>query len=366
MKINLIFFLPTFTFGGDSNSIYRLCSKLDKKKYNIFIISIGKCYYKQKLKKYCRHIFELKTNRTLFSIFMLRNIVSNIYKNFPQKTIFVSNHHYANIISLIALKSYKHIKIVLVDRTDLKELIRYYNLINFFKGLIIYFLIPIFYKSADAIVANSKSAKLDLRRLCKKKVINISPPSLVKFRSKKIKKNKKKIYTVITVGSLIKPKGVDTMIKAFNEIKLNNVILKILGDGKEKNNLEKIIHEYGLEKIVFLLGRVKNTKKIYQSSDLFIHASHQEGFPNSIVEAINYNLPVICSNCKGGTKEIILNGRGGDLFPIGNHNILANKIMAFFENQKPLIKKLTLARNNIKKFTLKNNVKKYDKLFSGL
>jgi len=366
MKINLIFFLPTFTFGGDSNSIYRLCSKLDKKKYNIFIISIGKCYYKQKLKKYCRHIFELKTNRALFSIFMLRNIVSNIYKNFPQKTIFVSNHHYANIISLIALKSYKHIKIVLVDRTDLKELIRYYNLINFFKGLIIYFLIPIFYKSADAIVANSKSAKLDLRRLCKKKVINISPPSLVKFRSKKIKKNKKKIYTVITVGSLIKPKGVDTMIKAFNEIKLNNVILKILGDGKEKNNLEKIIHEYGLEKIVFLLGRVKNTKKIYQSSDLFIHASHQEGFPNSIVEAINYNLPVICSNCKGGTKEIILNGRGGDLFPIGNHKILASKITAFFENQKPLIKKLTLARNNIKKFTLKNNVKKYDKLFSGL
>lgn len=123
---------------------------------------------------------------------MLRNIVSNIYKNFPQKTIFVSNHHYANIVSLIALKSYKHIKIVLVDRADLKEAIGYYNLINFFKGLIIYFLVPIFYKSADAIVTNSKSAKVDLQRLCKKKVINISPPSLLKFLSKKNKKNKKK------------------------------------------------------------------------------------------------------------------------------------------------------------------------------
>jgi glycosyltransferase involved in cell wall biosynthesis len=366
MKINLIFFLPTFTFGGDSNSIYRLCSNLDKKKYNIFIISIGKCYVKKKLKKHCRNIFELKTKRTLFSIFMLRNIVSNIYKNFPQKTIFVSNHHYANIVSLIALKSYKHIKIVLVDRADLKEAIGYYNLINFFKGLIIYFLVPIFYKSADAIVTNSKSAKVDLQRLCKKKVINISPPSLLKFLSKKNKKNKKKIYTVITVGSLVKPKGVDTMIKAFNKIKLNNVILKVLGDGKEKNNLEKMIHKYGLEKKVFLLGRIKNTKKIYESSDLFIHASHQEGFPNAIVEAINYNLPVICSDCKGGTKEIILNGKGGDLFPIRNHNILANKINAFFKNQKPLMKKLALARNNIKKFTLKNNVKKYDKLFSGL
>ena len=156
------------------------------------------------------------------------------------------------------------------------------------------------------------------------------------------------------------------MIKAFNEIKLKNIILKVLGDGKEQNNLEKMIQTYGLEKKVFLLGRIKNPEKFYLNSDLYIHASHHEGFPNSMIEAINYNLPVICSNCKGGTKEIILNGRGGDLFPIGNHKILANKITAFFENQKPLIKKLTLARNNIKKFTLKNNVKKYDKLFSSL
>tara|TARA_B100001964_G_scaffold172650_1_gene190100 strand:- start:614 stop:937 length:324 start_codon:yes stop_codon:yes gene_type:complete len=77
-------------------------------------------------------------------------------------------------------------------------------------------------------------------------------------------------------------------------------------------------------------------------------------------------LPVICSNCKNGTKEIILNGRGGSLLLVGNHKIIANKITAFFKNQKSLKKKLTLARNNIKKYTLKNNVKKYDKPFSKL
>ena len=98
------------------------------------------------------------------------------------------------------------------------------------------------------------------------------------------------------------------------------------------------------------IEKIKNPEKFYLNSDLFIHASHFEGFPNAIVEAINYNLPVICSNCKGGTKEIILNGKGGDLFPIGNHKILANKITSFFRNQKPLKKKLTLARKNIKKY----------------
>ena len=143
-------------------------------------------------------------------------------------------------------------------------------------------------------------------------------------------KNKKKFYTVITVGMLNKAKGVDTMIKAFNEIGLKNIIFMVLGDGKEKDNLEKLIHKYGLEKRVFLLGLIKDPKKNYLNSDLFIHASHFEGFPNSIVEAINHNLPVICSNCKGGTREIVLNGKGGDLFPVKDHKILADKIIFFF------------------------------------
>ena len=161
-------------------------------------------------------------------------------------------------------------------------------------------------------------------------------------------------------------KGVDTMIKAFKKIHLNNIVFNVLGDGKEKANLKIMIKDYGLEKKVFLLGKADNPKRFYQNSDLYIHASHHEGFPNSVVEAINYSLPVITSNCKGGIKEIILNGKGGDLFPIGNHKILANKITSFFKDQKPLKKKLTLARNNIKKYTLKNNVEKYNKLFLNL
>ena len=95
-------------------------------------------------------------------------------RNGGVKTIFISSQHYANIISLIALKSYKNIKIVLVDRIDIIELKRYYNLSNFLKNLIIYFLVSIFYKKADAIITNSKSAKIDLQKLCKKKIININ------------------------------------------------------------------------------------------------------------------------------------------------------------------------------------------------
>ena len=95
MKINLIFFLPAFVYGGAGNSIYRLCKNLDKRKYKINIISIGKCEYKSQLKVFCENIFELKTKKAIFSIFKIREIASKIYLKNPTKTIFISGHHYA-------------------------------------------------------------------------------------------------------------------------------------------------------------------------------------------------------------------------------------------------------------------------------
>ena len=87
--INLIFFLPTFIYGGAGNSIYRLCKSLDKSKYKINIISIGKCDYKNEFNDFCENIFELKTKKTIFSIFKIREITSKIYSENPVKTIFI-------------------------------------------------------------------------------------------------------------------------------------------------------------------------------------------------------------------------------------------------------------------------------------
>ena len=78
--INLIFFLPNFNYGGAGNSVYRLCKNLSHKRYKINIISIGKCYYKKELNKFCENVYELKTKRTLFSIAKIQEIALKIYK----------------------------------------------------------------------------------------------------------------------------------------------------------------------------------------------------------------------------------------------------------------------------------------------
>ena len=60
-------------------------------------------------------------------------------------------------------------------------------------------------------------------------------------------------------------------------------------------------------------------------------SSKFEGLPNVLIEAQKYGIPIISSNCPTGPNEILMNGKLGELFPVGNHNILANKLLNFFE-----------------------------------
>ena len=69
MKVNLIFFLARFGLGGAGNSIFRLCTSLDKKKYKINIICLNKCAYEHKFRKNKIRVYKIKSNRTLYSMF---------------------------------------------------------------------------------------------------------------------------------------------------------------------------------------------------------------------------------------------------------------------------------------------------------
>jgi len=364
---NIIFFLPVFKMGGAGNSIFRLCTKIDLKKNNLFIISIGANEYKNKFKNYSKKIkiIEINKNSIISSFFVLKSCVKKIVNN-NYHNIFISNQHYANVVAILALKKIKNLKLVVVDRIDISELNKFYNLTNYIKKKIIFILVKYLYKYADCIISNSKSAKKDIEKITKTKVINISPPSLVRFKKIKTKVNFNKKINILTVGSLVRGKGVDTMIKSLSLLNTKNFIFNIAGDGEEKKNLKKLIKKLKLINKVHLLGWCNNVEKLYENSDLFIHASHQEGFPNAIVEALNFNLPVIASNCKGGTKEILANGKGGDLFPVNNHNILASKIQRFINNRTHLKKKLKFARKHIIKYTVDNNYNKFMKVINKI
>ena len=125
--------------------------------------------------------------------------------------------------------------------------------------------------------------------------------------------SKKKL--IVTVSELNKNKGLEYAIKAFRKLE-DTLIAKtdfiIIGEGGERNNLEKIICDLNLQDRVFLVGKIPDSYKYLRAFDIFTLTSTTEAFPYSILEAGLAGIPVIASNV-GGIPEIIVDKETGFL-----------------------------------------------------
>ena len=366
---NLIFFLPNFSKGGASYAILRLCEHLNKKNYKLNVICIGNCELKNDLKKHKVKIHEINSISTFNSISKLKDITKKIINSTKCKSIFISNHHYANVISMMALKNIE-VKKILIERTSLEQLKRAYNFKDFIKKRIILCLIKIFYPSSDLVIANSKRESQDIKKFCNSKTIHIYPAAYKKIEIKNKKKFKKKI-NILNVGSLIKEKGINTIIEAINILDNKNIHLDVLGKGydqaqDEGKNLLKLSEKYNLQKQIKFHGFKNDLKKFYVKADLYINSSHCEGFSSAVVEAMNYNVPVICSDAKGGNREIVAHGKAGFLFKVDDINDLKNKITICLNKQQNYNRKIKYAKKHIQQFNYLNNFSKYKKIFKKI
>ena len=225
----------------------------------------------------------------------------------------------------------------------------------------------ILYKKADKIIANSKTVAKILENLTKKETFYIYPPSIEKvYKYKKPKFNKKKCLRILTTGRLAIEKNLKIIILSLKYLNFDNFKLFILGSGPEKNELLNFVKINNLQHKIKFFSHTDKLAKFYKNSDLFINSSHFEGFPNSVVEAINYNLPVICSRSGGGIQEILMNGRFGTFFETNNYLSLSKKIILFRENPNLFYKKLKNAKKNIRRFTQEKNLVFYNQIFNSL
>ena len=367
MKINLIIFLSKFGMGGAGNSIFKLCKGLKKKKYNISIICLKNCSYDKKFKKIGINVHKIKSNKTFFAMPKVLEIAKSLISKKYQKNIFMSNIHYTNILSLIFLRNLENLKIVLVERTPLMELSIYFGFIDFVKKNIIKLLIYLLYNLSDAIVCHSAKISKHFKNKYKLNTEIIFPPSIINSfqNSKKIYK-KNRTLTISTVCRLTKEKGLDVLFQALSLLKFKNYKLLIAGTGIEKLKLKQLSERLNVSGKIKYLGFLKDVKPILKSSNLYVNTSYFEGFPNSVVEAINYGIPVICSQSHGGINEILLNGKCGTIFNNGNSFDLAGEIEEYYNNPKKYFLKTILAKKNIKRFTLKKNILGYKNLFNKL
>ena len=123
-------------------------------------------------------------------------------------------------------------------------------------------------------------------------------------------------FLIGAVARLAHSKGLDTLIEAFRTADLPNARLVVLGEGRERRRLERLLGPN-----VAMPGFRKNIKDYYQAFDLFVCPSRREPLPLVMLEAFDAGLPIIASTADG-CRELI-EEYGGDLFPIGDVATLA-------------------------------------------
>ncbi|WP_455534926.1 glycosyltransferase [Roseburia inulinivorans] len=232
------------------------------------------------------------------------------------------------------------------------------------------FVKPYTYKKADQVIGNSERLSEDFGKLIHKKVITIYNPidftQIEQAVTEEIPEELKreaadfKGRLLITVGRITRQKDMQTLLKGYAASRAKEKsMLWIVGEGGERDEISQLIGQLHLEEHVHLLGYQSNVYKFMKYADLFVQTSLYEGCPNALIEAVAAGLPAIATDCLSGPDEVLLQGQGGDLIPIGDAAKLAERIDAYFDDPKELQEKQRFAKAKLDRFKNETTMERY-------
>ena len=325
MKKKISIFLPNLEHGGAENVYVNLANFFIQKNFKVdFLLTKKKGPLVNRLNRKI-NLIDFNKKKTSNSIFILAN-----YFLESKPDIFFTALHNSNIVASISHKiARSKSKLVLKECNNFSEKIKK---MNFVEKFLIKFLINLTYTRSNFIIAPSKGIKKDFLNYFKKfyfktKVIYnpISVKQIIKNSKIKNKLFFKKNF-IISIGRLEKQKNYDCLIKAFYLLKLKNLFLVIIGEGKERKNLSNLIKKLCLNLRVKLIGYKKNPFYYLDKSKLFVLSSNFEGMPNSLLEAMALNKKIVSTNCNYGPSELLKNEKYAKLTKINNPKHMADSI----------------------------------------
>jgi glycosyltransferase involved in cell wall biosynthesis len=161
-----------------------------------------------------------------------------------------------------------------------------------------------------------------------------SKNELEKLLGRKIAKEN----VLLTLGRLVKRKGIDWFIDYVMPNLPDNIIYIIAGDGPQRKDIEDAVNRNNLQHRIFCLGRITDNEKetLYSTADIFIQPNITvegdiEGFGLVVLEAASYGLPVIASDLQG-LQDAINDGENGFLVPEKDSVLYKEKIIDLLIN----------------------------------
>ncbi len=304
----------------------------------------------ENLIKFSKHSFSIITYEKCVNLPLLRAISFIVYGFFKgvSTNFDIIHAHYAipqGFLGLLLKKVKKKPLVITVHGSDILVL---------GKNRITKFFVASVLKNADCIIAVSRHLKRRVIDLgveeSKVKVIYAG----ISFSLKNEKEEKER--RVVYIGSLVKQKGVDILLKAFKDI---DAELFIVGNGKERDNLEKIAG-----KKVYFLGEMENLDKIFSKASVLVLPSREEGFGLVLLEAMSRGIPVVATRV-GGIPEVI-NKKNGLLVERENVEELRKAISSILNNRKTAKKLSSYGRKTVKKFSWRKMAHEVDCIYENL
>lgn len=325
---------------GDSTHTQKWVEYFVKVGYKVHLISMrnAKIQYPQNVKTYVVK----PISGSKLSYFLLISRIKKIVKKIKPDIL---HSFYASSYGMLGMMCNFHPYIISAWGSDIYEFPN--------KNLLNRFLLKRILNSGEVICSTSKDMKREIKKFYNDEVV-LTPFGVDTKRFKSSTPILQKEY--ITIGitkNLEKIYGINYLIEAFAQLcneRKQDLKLLIVGDGTERENLQKLCKDKGILSNVSFTGRVENKDipKYINEMDLLCFPSLSESFGVAAVEAQACGRPVVASKV-GGLKEIIINDYNGYLIEPENVEDIKEKINLMLSDRKKMIEFSINARESIKK-----------------
>jgi glycosyltransferase involved in cell wall biosynthesis len=258
-------------------------------------------------------VFILKNKMLIFQLYSILTILRN------ERKVIILGHHFRGAFLAFVLKVIKKIPIVI-------PLHGAADLFNPFKR----FIYKLLLRFSSKVIYNSNHTSRSYGDIGKS-VIIYNGLYYTNIPSKNAFKPTKPVR-LCSIGVLTEVKNHKLLIDMMTRLS-DNFILTIIGEGKERDNLQFQVEQLNLENRVFLPGRLHDAYKFIAENDIYLHPSKNESFGMAVLEALFARVPVVVTDCCA-TIEIIAGGKYGWIAPANDPNSWANAVMEIIHNHE--------------------------------
>lgn len=374
MKFSIIHVISSLGAGGAENTLYKVASSLDKRKFDVKVICLSKSGpISKKIRSVGIPVYNCNFQNNFFlGFFKLIYLFLKLKPDLTQTWMY-----HADLLGGLIAKL-----------TGCKKIVWNIRNTHVFPGQGVskstYWIMRLnkflSYNIPDKIICVAHSAKLSHLKVgyCRKKMLVIhngfdvdafKPDSSQKKLTRKLINIEFKSVLIGCIGRFNFYKNYKNFILAAKVLlsKNPNIFFVLAGKGLDKHNSELCdwIDSNDIRSNFRLVGEHFDIPVLMNSLDIFCLPSVSEGFPNVLAEAMSSGLPCISTNV-GDVRYLLTNDK--HIVPINNNQLLANSLFKMSDLDKAERKKLGTENRKIilNEFTIEHMINKYDHLYEGL